>query len=1044
MNKKVSLNIIILILIIITFIMIENVTAEAIPDNLEEKTVNQLSSDEKLLQLQQKLEREGNLWVAGETEISRLSDSEKIKRLGLILTDEEIQEINQKTKKGARSTRNRDLPDFFDWRNRHGGLDYTTPVKNQGGCGSCWAFSAIAALESGINIYYNNASLDFDLSEQDLVSCFTDNGCSGVWSSEIEDIFENYFQTTGVATEDCFQYTATNNNCNNKCTNWQDSAWRINYYESPDLTIDDIKEALMEFGPLTVGMYVYSDFYNYQGGIYYNTYSRFMGGHAVLIVGFGIYDGTEYWIVKNSWGENWGEAGYFKIRMGEVNIAKYYAYVEIEPEYLNEILENPLRLCTDTDNDGYCYWGIGEKPDTCPQCNDLVYDCDDSNETIFENCGENTEETGFLSIETQPNHAKVYVRDLNIDSWFYRGQTPIEFELNTGEREIKVSHCARYDWNSTINIAENQEETLNIILEHDSLFLEGWPVSVDGSTYMAKKTADINQDNHKEILQSNRNGLFVFLDNGSILFQNQISESRTNPSGVVIGDINNDGADEIISLLNGSDLYVFDTEGNILEGFPIHYFGSTNSIFGQTISLGDIDGNGFLDIVFAKGEENWDDEIYNNSEIYVVDYQGNNLEGWPYTFSLVDDSHFVAANDVDFDGKCEIISLTGSKIYVFEENGSVKSGWPIQVPQGHISGLAMADINNDSNLEIFFSRVSSDSKLYGYYSNGTSISGWPKSTNEPLYGFPVIGNIDENDDLEIVVCGDRRCYAYHQNGNNVDGWPVYNTIGWANKFPIIVDIDGDGNGEIFIAFNEELYLYEGDGTPIWSKRLNGRIQGPLLVDDLDLDGDMELIVSDREIYGEYFIYVLDLEYPYYPENMQWPMYMQNLYNTGTYDTSSSLFLKGDIDGNNNINSYDSSLVLEYVTLIDTDFEEWQLVAADVDCNDIIDAYDAALILRYSAGMIEEFPCNGGERYDPEDIDKLVSCISDVKLNIDGKIVDDYLINCLKDEKVEDLPEKVLKKEKAEKISTAKNLAGGAYQQLNFIQNIWTVILNIFR
>ena len=86
---------------------------------------------------------------------------------------------------------------------------------------------------------------------------------------------------------------------------------------------DTIKEMLVTGGPIHTGFTVYEDFMQYKSGIYQHTSGSSLGGHAVVIIGYGSENGINYWIIQNSWGPEWGEQGYFRIKMGEVGIDSY-------------------------------------------------------------------------------------------------------------------------------------------------------------------------------------------------------------------------------------------------------------------------------------------------------------------------------------------------------------------------------------------------------------------------------------------------------------------------------------------------------------------------------------------------------------------------------------------------------------------------------------------------------------------------------------------------------------------------------------------------
>jgi C1A family cysteine protease len=195
----------------------------------------------------------------------------------------------------------------IDWSNND------SPVKNQGNCGSCWAFSAIGLIE--------NLCEENDLSEQALVSCIPDNDCGGGWHGYALE----YINIEGTPDEACFPYEASNGNCSDKCSDPAVLA-KIQTYdkygrwgEPTSQTVNDLK-ALLQTGPALVTLDVPDDgtFDNYNGGIYNYSGGQIPAGrgHSVLAVGYD--DAQQYFKVKNSWGSNWGESGYFRISFNDV------------------------------------------------------------------------------------------------------------------------------------------------------------------------------------------------------------------------------------------------------------------------------------------------------------------------------------------------------------------------------------------------------------------------------------------------------------------------------------------------------------------------------------------------------------------------------------------------------------------------------------------------------------------------------------------------------------------------------------------------------
>ena len=201
------------------------------------------------------------------------------------------------------------LPSSFDWRNYNGG-DWTTSIRNQGQCGSCWAFGAIGALEAAINIEYDNPEVDMDLSEQYLVSCSPDNGC---WGGFANRSFEWMYETGGAIPESCFPYIAENGSCDDKCPNWENYLLPIgNYWTAINQSDEVIKQALIENGPLVADVAVYDDWFEYRHGILEHPRQESETlediNHQPVIVGYN--DNEQCWIVKNSWGTRWGEDTY--------------------------------------------------------------------------------------------------------------------------------------------------------------------------------------------------------------------------------------------------------------------------------------------------------------------------------------------------------------------------------------------------------------------------------------------------------------------------------------------------------------------------------------------------------------------------------------------------------------------------------------------------------------------------------------------------------------------------------------------------------------
>ena len=252
----------------------------------------------------------GAKWIAQENAISLLPKEERRKRLGAleepVLPEGMVSEFFYAPAS---------LPSSFDWRNASGN-NFVTPIRDQGSCGSCWAFAVTAALESKALITFNWAGTNLNLSEQIVVSCSGAGSCSG--GSPVTA--SNFLKTTGTNLETCYPYTAQNGNCSSACPNWQNSTYKINDWSyissgSPP-TASALKNALYTSGPVVAVFDVYTDFFSYRSGVYSYVNGAYEGGHAILIVGWN--DADSAFIVKNSWNATWGESGYFRIAYSEL------------------------------------------------------------------------------------------------------------------------------------------------------------------------------------------------------------------------------------------------------------------------------------------------------------------------------------------------------------------------------------------------------------------------------------------------------------------------------------------------------------------------------------------------------------------------------------------------------------------------------------------------------------------------------------------------------------------------------------------------------
>uniref|UniRef100_A0A8C2SPQ5 Cathepsin B n=2 Tax=Coturnix japonica TaxID=93934 RepID=A0A8C2SPQ5_COTJA len=239
-----------------------------------------------------------------------------------------------------------DLPDTFDSRKQWPNCPTISEIRDQGSCGSCWAFGAVEAISDRICVH-TNAKVSVEVSAEDLLSCCgfeCGMGCnggypSGAWRYWTErglvsgGLYDSHVGCRPYTIPPCEHHVnGSRPPCTGeggetpRCSRHCEPGYSPSYKEDKHYGITSYgvprseKEIMAEIyknGPVEGAFIVYEDFLMYKSGVYQHVSGEQVGGHAIRILGWGVDNGTPYWLAANSWNTDWGDNGFFKILRGE-------------------------------------------------------------------------------------------------------------------------------------------------------------------------------------------------------------------------------------------------------------------------------------------------------------------------------------------------------------------------------------------------------------------------------------------------------------------------------------------------------------------------------------------------------------------------------------------------------------------------------------------------------------------------------------------------------------------------------------------------------
>ncbi|MFQ5805656.1 MAG: FG-GAP repeat domain-containing protein [Phycisphaerae bacterium] len=528
----------------------------------------------------------------------------------------------------------------------------------------------------------------------------------------------------------------------------------------------------------------------------------------------------------------------------------------------------------------------------------------------------------------------------------------------------------------------------------DPTLHEGWPVKLYNSNlsqigHFEPTAADLNNDGYEEIIVYMAGPiptLYAYDHAGNALPNYPIEVDPNSGDDLwvpfpIVADMNNDGYSEIVIYrpkngTGGCDdppcVLVYNYAGELLSSLPVAYPGFSPgycrdfSSGRQKLALADLDADGHLEIAIV-GE--W--------AVTLLDDEGNTFDGWPkHIYGWIAGSHEGSPSfgNLDSDDDLEIVfaedwadppnepGVDRGRVYAYNLDGSDVPGWPVTTRGYSFSSPSIGDIDNDGQEEIvvgfmYWPDDASQNGIYVYDRNGEVLAGWPQLKGREVWSNPVLADFDGDDQLEIVVSPigswSGSTYMFRSDGSVVEGWPQ--SMCWNDWYsPVIGDVSGDGIPDVITNTNYldgtcSIYAWDFQGGLIegFPQITGASAAAPVVIADIDNDGLVELIAtSNVRDWGEGWvnqgcIYVWDLDAPYDPSTMHWPVFQHDLQRTGRYAPPPECL--GDLDGDGDVALADlAQLLSNYGTTGGASYEDGDLDGdGDVDLADL-----AALLANY--------------------------------------------------------------------------------------------------
>jgi len=402
-----------------------------------------------------------------------------------------------------------------------------------------------------------------------------------------------------------------------------------------------------------------------------------------------------------------------------------------------------------------------------------------------------------------------------------------------------------------------------------------FPMSLSESIESNPLIFDINFDGIKEIIIGcNDNKVYAIEPDGSNLTGWPVEGIDDFSAGAAVGDLEHDGDYEVVANTKNGAIYAWHANGTLVTGFPVF----TDSTMYAIPVLGDLDNNGDLEIIAAS---------YGAKKIFIFNHDGSAFGTWPYT-GTSGWYGSVALGNIDSDPELEIVAGGfDQKIHAFNVDKTEVTGWPVNLNNRAWAAPVIGNVDpSDSEPEIAIAAYTGSIYLLNH--DGTNVSGWPISvTGTNIKTAPILADLTGDGNPELIIgTNNSNIYAYQYTGAIVSGFPLTVAAPVKNT-PVVADLSGDGQPDIVVAVGGSstmIYGFNAQGQllrnfPIATATL-GSILGSPALDDIDRDGDMDIVVGVQSSGNN--LDVIDYKVPISTANIRWPFFGNDLYRSNNF------------------------------------------------------------------------------------------------------------------------------------------------------------------